>query len=369
MRVKREAGVRVKRRKDIFGVALAGAGAFGGRRAAAVGESARTRLLVVADPEHARAAELADSFAAEATTSWQQAVERDDVDIVVIATPPAIAPEICLCAIHAGKHVLVEKPFGRAAREILPAVKAAEEANVRLKVGYNHRYHRGVAKAHELFRDGALGRPLFLRCTYGHGGRPGYEREWRSHAAISGGGELLDQGVHALDLFRWFAGEFSEATAFLSTSYWPIAPVEDNVFALLRTEDGVVAQLHASWTQWRNTFSFEVAGELGSLGVSGLGRSYGPEKLIYTARASAGGPPQEACFEFGGKDESLSMEWCDFVDAIEECREPMSSGADAWRTLQLAEAVYESARERRIASLGEAWHLAGAAQAAGARNA
>jgi predicted dehydrogenase len=357
------------KRDDMFGVALAGAGAFGKRRAAEVSENPRTQLLVIADPAPARAEELADAFAAEATTSWQEAIERDDVDVVIVATPPAIAPEISLRAMSAGKHVLVEKPFGRTAREILPAVEAARKNNVRLKAGYNHRYHPAVAKAREMFCEGAIGRPLFLRCTYGHGGRPGYEQEWRSKPAISGGGELLDQGVHSLDLFRWFAGEFVEATAFLTTSFWPIAPVEDNVFAMLRNREGVVAQLHASWTQWKNTFSFEVTGELGSLVASGLGRSYGPEKLVWAARPRAGGPPEEKRFDFPGEDKSLSLEWNDFLDSIEAGREPMSSGADAWRTLQLAEALYESAREHRIVRLEETQEPVRAAQAAGARRA
>lgn len=358
-----------KKRKEILGVALVGAGAFGKRRAAAVSESSRSQLRVVGDPAAARAEELADAYAADATSAWLEAVERDDVDVVIVATPPAIAPEICLRAISAGKHVLVEKPFGRTAREILPAVEAAETKNVRLKVGYNHRYHPAIAKAHEMFCDGVVGKPLFLRCTYGHGGRPGYEQEWRSQAAISGGGELIDQGVHVLDLFRWFAGEFAEASAFLATSHWPIAPVEDNVFAMLRTSAGVVAQLHASWTQWKNTFSFEVTGELGSLAVNGLGRSYGPELLVCATRASAGGPPVETRFDFPGEDKSLALEWEDFLDSIEERREPMSSGSDAWRTLRLAEALYESSRERRIAQLAEKPEQILVVQAAGMRHA
>ena len=281
-----------RKQKRIFGVALVGAGAFGNRRAAAVSENPRSRLLVAADPARLRAEDIADAYAADATTNWTEAIERDDVEIVVVATPPAVAPEICIRASSAGKHVLVEKPFGRAALEILPAVEAAKKHYMRLKAGYNHRYHPAIAKAHEMLCDGSIGKPLFLRCTYGHGGRPGYEREWRSHVAISGGGQLLDQGVHALDLFRWFAGEFEEASAFLTTSFWPISPVEDNVFAMLRTRAGIVAQLHASWTQWKNTFSFEVTGELGSLSANGLGRSYGPEQLVWAARAAAGGAPK-----------------------------------------------------------------------------
>jgi predicted dehydrogenase len=349
-------------------VALIGAGAFGARRAAAVATNPRSALVVVADPAAGRACELARSFSAEAVAHWREAVERDGVGAVIVATPTAAAPEISLVALASGKHVLVEKPFGRNADEILPAVKAAAEHHRVLKVGYNHRYHPAVAKAHEIYRGGAIGRLLYLRCSYGHGGRPGYEREWRSRPEVSGGGQLLDQGVHALDLFRWFAGEFADVAAFLATSYWPIAPVEDNAFALLRTRDGAIAQLHASWTQWKNTFAFEITGEQGTVLVTGLGRSYGPERLVWHARSQSGSAPEERCFEFPAEDDSLAREWSDFLDAIETGREPMSSGSDAWRTLRLVDALYESARDRRVVQFEPAPEPVRAALAAGARN-
>jgi predicted dehydrogenase len=302
-----------------------------------------------------------------AVTGWREAIEREDVGAVIVSTPTDVASEIALAALAAGKHVLAEKPLGRTANEIVPAVELAGERRLALKVGYNHRYHPALAKAHALLVEGAIGRPLFLRCVYGHGGRPGYEYEWRSHSEISGGGELLDQGVHALDLFRWFAGEFADAAAFLATSYWPAAPVEDNVFAMLRTREGAVAQLHASWTQWKNTFSFEITGDRGTLIATGLGRSYGPEQLVWQIRSQAGGAPQEKHFDFPANDDSLAVEWNDFLDAIEQRREPMSSGADAWRTLRLVDALYQSARERRVVQLELATEMAAAAQPAGAR--
>lgn len=354
-------------RIDRLGVALIGAGAFGARRATAVAANPRSVPLVVADPAAARAQALADSVGALASTDWREAIERQDVGAVIVSTPTHVAPEISIAALAAGKHVLVEKPFGRTANEVLPVVELVADRRLALKVGYNHRYHPALAKAHELFARGAIGRPLFLRCVYGHGGRPGYEHEWRSRPEISGGGELLDQGVHALDLFRWFAGEFTEAAAFVATSYWPIAPVEDNVFAILRTHERVVAQLHASWTQWKNTFSFEITGDRGALIVTGLGRSYGPERLVWQIRAQSGGAPEEKHLDFPAEDDSLAREWDDFLDSIDNGQEPMSSGADAWRTLRLVDALYESACERRVVQLETATEFVAAAQAAGAR--
>ena len=352
--------------REQLGVLLVGAGAFGARRAKAVLANPRSVLEAVADPVLKRARALAEPAGACPLADWRDALDRKDIDVAIVATSTAVAPEICLAILEAGKHVLVEKPFGRNADEVLPALEAARLHERLLKVGYNHRYHPALAKAHELFRSGAIGRLLHLRCTYGHGGRPGYEQEWRSRPEISGGGELLDQGVHALDLFRWFAGEFSQAAAFIATSCWPIAPVEDNVFAMLRTRESVIAQLHASWTRWKNKFSFEITGEHGSLIAEGLGRSYGPERLILQMRAKAGGAPEETYFEFPAEDDSLVREWDGFLDAIRDVREPMSSGEDAWRTLELVDALYQYARENRIVQLRPAAKPATTAQAAGA---
>lgn len=351
-----------------MGVALIGAGGFGRRRAEAIADCPRSRILTVADPVSARAVELADLVDSGATSNWRQAAAHPEAEIVVVATPPNVAPSVARFALAAGKHVLVEKPCGRAAREIYPVVEAARQNHVLLKAGYNHRYHPAIQMAWQMFSDGVIGKLLHLRCTYGHGGRPGYEREWRTAAQVSGGGELLDQGVHAIDLFRWFAGDFSEAFAFLETSCWPIAPAEDNAFALLRTARGTVAQLHASWTQWKNAFAFEIAGDLGSLAASGLGRSYGLERLVWTARSTGGGAPEQKTFEFPADDESLAREWDDFLAAIDEGREPMSSGADAARTLEHVDALYASAHERRVVRLEELHAPAKAAQVAGARS-
>jgi predicted dehydrogenase len=152
-----------------------------------------------------------------------------------------------------------------------------------LKTVFNHRYHPAVFKAHQLVADGEIRPVYFIRCIYGHGGRPGYEKEWRASRDVCGGGEMLDQGVHVVDLFRWFLGEFEEAFGYKPTCYWPME-VEDNAFALFKTAKGQVAQMHTSWTQWKNRFTFEIFGEAGYLIVEGLGGSYGVETLTIGKR-------------------------------------------------------------------------------------
>src|SRR6185436_16397368 len=133
---------------------------------------------------------------ARAAADWRPVVEAADVDIVIVATPHDALAEITLAAIRAGKHVLVEKPAARSAAELAPVVAEAERLGALVHVGFNHRYHRAFRKARELVDHGALGELMFVRARYGHGGRIGYEKEWRADAAVSGGGELIDQGVH-----------------------------------------------------------------------------------------------------------------------------------------------------------------------------
>ena len=327
-------------------MAVVGLGKFGRKRLASVATDERAGLHVVADSVEERSKAAGEEFACGYTTDWRQVLSDDAVAVVVVSTSTRYLPEISLAAARAGKHVLCEKPFGRSSEEVWPAVEVAERNRLCLKVGYNHRYHPALNKAHQLYREGAIGRLHFMRSVYGHGGRAGYDKEWRAQPEVAGGGQLLDQGVHILDLFRWFAGEFSAVKAFTSTSFWGIAPLEDNVFALLRTDEGCIASLHASWTNWKNTFVFEAFGEKGYLVVGGLGGYYGTERLCVGTRRALGERPDEQVFEFTGPDRSLELEWKDFLDCVEKAQEPQSSGKDAWRTLKTAEAIYRTARDQ-----------------------
>src|SRR5690242_7981311 len=135
-------------------------------------------------------------------------MSHPDVDIVLVSAPHDMLAPISGAAAAAGKHVLVEKPGARHATELDPVCTAAAKTGALVRVGFNHRYHRAFRKAREIFEEGALGEMMFIRGRYGHGGRPGYDREWRAVREISGGGELIDQGAHLIDLSRWFLGEF-----------------------------------------------------------------------------------------------------------------------------------------------------------------
>src|SRR5262249_14743006 len=174
----------------------------------------------------------------------------------------------------------VEKPAARNAAELAPVIEAARKTGKVVKVGFNHRFHPAFKSARKLVDDGAVGPLTHVRARYGHGGRLGYDREWRADPAIAGGGELLGQGVHPIDLTRWFLGDVSEVRGEVATFFWDM-PVEDNGFLCLKHAPGRIAWLHASCTEWKNLFCFEVFGKTGKLQIDGLGGSYGVERLSY----------------------------------------------------------------------------------------
>lgn len=217
---------------------------------------------------------------------------------------------------------------------------AAEKKGVKVHVGFNHRYHRSLRKAKEIFDSGALGELMFIRARYGHGGRIGYDKEWRAKPELSGGGELIDQGPHLIDLSRWFLGEFTEVQGFAHTYYWDM-PVDDNGFMLLKTEKKQTAFLHASCTEWKNLFSMEIYGRDGKLDLSGLGGSYGLEKLTWYKMLPEMGPPETTSWEYPMGDDSWAVEMAEFYDDIRLNRAPAAGLGDAYAALKIIEKIYK----------------------------
>ena len=321
-------------------VALVGCGLIGRKRAQALGPA---RLVACADLDRARADALAATVhGATASDDWRATVARPDVDLVVVSTVNNALAPVTLAAIAAGKHVLVEKPAALTAGELDTVIDAANAAGVCVRVGFNHRYHPALRKARELFDAGALGPMMFVRARYGHGGRPGYEKEWRADPAVAGGGELIDQGVHVIDLARWFLGDFTRVDGFAHTYFWPM-PVDDNAFLLLRTAGGQAASLHVSCTEWKNLFSFEIYGAHAKLHVEGLGGSYGVERLSVYRMTPEMGPPETTIWEYPGADRSWDVEFAEFLDDIRLKREPSAGLADARAALRIVETIYRAA--------------------------
>lgn len=320
-----------------IGVAIVGCGQVGQKRAQAL---AGASLVACADlrPELARAlAQL--SPGAKWGTDWPSLLSLPEVDVVVVATTNDMLATVSRAALEAGKHVMIEKPAARSVSEIDSILEIAATSQRLVRVGFNHRYHPALRKARELVDAGTLGSLMFVRGRYGHGGRPGYENEWRANPAISGGGELIDQGVHLIDLSRWFLGEFTAVTGIATTYFWQM-PVDDNAFLLLRTRCEKTAMLHVSCTEWKNLFSLEIYGQRGKLHAEGLGGSYGTERLAFYRMVPAMGPPETTIWEYPQADDSWRLEFSDFMDDIRLNRPPSAGLIDARAALAVVEQVY-----------------------------
>jgi predicted dehydrogenase len=320
----------------IPGVAILGCGLIGQKRSKTL---AGAKLVVCADVDEMRAKALAASSpGSDATADWLTAVGRADVDIVLVATTNDALVNTSLAAVQAGKHVLVEKPAARNVAELDVLIAAAQQHEVQVRVGFNHRYHPALLKARELVNAGQLGELMFVRARYGHGGRQGYAREWRADPVLSGGGELIDQGVHIIDLARWFLGDFVDIQGFAHTYFWDM-PVDDNGFMLLKTAGKQTAFLHASCTEWKNIFSFEIFGREGKLHIEGLGGSYGVESLSFYKMLPEMGPPETTIWEYPRGDNSWTLEFAEFLADVHLNRKPSASLNDARAALLIIEKI------------------------------
>jgi len=317
-----------------------GCGLIGRKRAVALGKMPGAILRYACDTDLVRAAEVAKlAPGCRAVADFKEALADPGVNAVIVSTPNAALTPVALTAVQAGKHVLIEKPGALNAGQLRALRAEAEKKNVRVGVSYNHRYHPGPRKARELIDAGDLGPLMFLRGRYGHGGRKGYDREWRADPKLSGGGELIDQGVHLIDLAGWFLGEFATIDGHAATCYWDMK-VDDNAFLSLRTAAGQTAWLHASCTEWKNLFSLEIYGRNAKIAIDGLGGSYGVEKLVFYRMLPQMGPPETTVWEYPGGDESWKLELEAFVEAIRLGREPTPGLREGIRTLEIVEEIY-----------------------------
>ena len=320
-----------------FGVGIVGCGLIGRKRANALGVGGR--LVACMDLDSSKAEKFALDHGCEFLSNWKELISRKDVELVIVSTLHDSLAEITQAAIIAGKHVLVEKPAARKAEELEPLLELKRQHEVKVRVGFNHRYHRSLRKAKELFDSKVLGEMMFIRGRYGHGGRVGYDREWRSKPDLSGGGELIDQGPHMIDLSRMFLGDFVEYQGYAHTYFWDM-PVDDNGFMLLKTAKHQTAFLHVSCTEWKNLFSMEIYGKKGKIELFGLGESYGTEKIIWYKMLPEMGPPETICWEFPMGDDSWEFEMNEFYKDILLDREPEAGLADAVAALKIIEKIY-----------------------------
>jgi len=244
---------------------LIGCGEIGQLRAAALKQCAPARLVAVTDIDHTSAQTVAAQSGSRVEDDWRTMVRRDDLDAVIVSTPPSLHAEISIEASNRGKHVLCEKPLGRTPAECRSMVKVARENNRFLATGFNYRFYPSIEKAKALMDAGVIGALDHVRAYSGYSAAD-HNHDWVHDAEIMGGGALRDNGIHLIDLTCYFLGEVAEVKGFASDSVWGFKGCEDNGFALLRSTAGKVATLQASWTEWqRYRFRIEIYGTHGCI--------------------------------------------------------------------------------------------------------
>lgn len=296
-------------------VGIAGCGLIGHKRAQAM--RPQDELVGATDPIAQRASDLVTAHGGRVCADIDQLLALQPDVVVVATTHDQLAP-LAEQALAAGVHVLVEKPAGLGTEQVDRLAAAAAAADRRVKVGFNHRFHPALSALAVAVHSGAHGDLMHLRARYGHGGRIGYDREWRAQPERSGGGELIDQGMHLLDLTHWLAGPLPLHSALLRTHFWD-TPVEDNAALILGEADdrsAPWAMLHVTWTEWKNMFSIEVYCRTAKLQVDGLVGSYGPQRLRIYRMSPELGPPELEERAYRDEDVSWSAEWAHFAAAI-----------------------------------------------------
>jgi predicted dehydrogenase len=330
-------------------VAIVGCGLVGLKRAAALSND--DQLLACQDVDRQAGERLAQRFGCDSCETLEELLSLSP-DVVVVATTHDQLAGVAQLALSAGAHVLVEKPAGISVAQVDALIESARASARLVKVGFNHRFYPGIARAAQEVHSGRHGELMYLRARYGHGGRIGYEREWRAAPERSGGGELVDQGMHLLDLSHWLAGPLPLRSALLRTHYWE-TPVEDNAVLILgqaQSRTAPWALLHVSWTEWKNLFSLEIYCRTAKIQVDGLVRSYGAQRLTVYRMGPELGPPDAEEVAYPDEDRSWEREWASFARAIDAGDERLLSGdlRDARYVWEQIEAAYASGPYARM---------------------
>ena len=273
-----------------------------------------------------------------------------DIDAIIISSYVSVAADYVIRALKAGKHVFCEKPPAMNSDEILRVIRAEKTSGKVLKYGFNHRFHYSVMEAKKIINSNALGKLLWMRGVYGKAGSIDFHDNWRNYKNYSGGGILLDQGIHMLDLFRYFTtDEFECLSSHLTTSFWDIE-CEDNAFLTLKSQNNIVATLHSSATQWKHKFLLEMTFENGYINLDGIlspSRSYTPETMTLGMRefedvTFAMGKPKETktYYEY---DDSWNHELKEFIDAINKVSNlEHGTSNDAFEIMKLIDSIYQN---------------------------
>ena len=329
-----------------YKVGIIGSGLQANRRAESIQSNQYCVVNTIAGIDKDTLSKLAKKCYAKEENDWQNIILNNEIDIVLICTPPHLHFEIASLALENNKHVLCEKPLTMSSKDAIKLHNISLKTNSKIMCGFNHRHHPAVIEAYKVVKQGKIGTPITGRAVYGICGREGCENEWRSDPKCVSGGQLMEQGIHIADLFRWFMGDFESVSADVSTQVFPIFPLEDTAVMLLHGSNGKTATIHSSITQWRNKFRFELYGTQGYVEITGLGGSYDLEQLVIGKREPES-PFSEKIVDYRGSDKSWVNEWNYFIDVIENNEEfEMGNTLDAAIANYFVERAYEASSSK-----------------------
>ncbi|TGK14645.1 Gfo/Idh/MocA family protein [Leptospira stimsonii] len=326
-------------------VGIAGFGVVGKRRKEYIDRHPNLEVVAVCDKSFGK-----DGILENHIRYYQNYKDllKEELDALIVCLTNDIAAEVTIAGLEAGLHVFCEKPPGRNVEDIVRVIEHEKKyPSLKLMYGFNHRYHDSIQEALKILRSGELGKVINLRGLYGKSKLITFNQpDWRTKREVAGGGVLLDQGIHIVDLMRLFAGEFEDIHSFISNGHWKY-DVEDNAYAIMRTKDGIVGMLNSSATQWRHRFHLDINLEKGSLILGGIlsgTKSYGAETLtiVYADPDNDGGDPKEQTIRYN-KDPSWNEEIIAFADCILNDK-PVQFGtsSDALQTMKLVFKIYYS---------------------------
>lgn len=330
-----------------YKVGIAGYGVVGKKRHTAIKKISDFEVVSLSDKNFKDKTKLSEF---KCYSDFRDLIDFEEIDVIFISLPNNFAAEATLRALKKGIHVFCEKPPAKSLNELLPIKNQIKDSNLKLMYGFNHRFHLSVSKAKKIIDDEMLGKVINLKGTYGKSKMITFNQtDWRTEREKSGGGILLDQGIHMLDLMNYFEGGFNKVFSIIKNSFWNF-DVEDNAFILMENDNGIVAQLHSSATQWRHTFNLEITLEKGSLILEGIltgSKSYGNEtlKIIFSDPDGDKGKPEEKILSFD-EDLSWDLEVLCFTDAIRNSANIVNGSIDqAIEIMDLIERIYKSDKD------------------------
>ena len=327
---------------DELTVGVIGCGLIGLKRAYALNKK---QILGCYDIDKNKSQYFSKKFLCKSYENENELIHDKRIKVLFICTFHDSLKKLLLKGISSKKYILVEKPAAKNFSQISDVLKRLKKnSKIKIHVGYNHRFHPSVILAKKLIKSNSIGSILYIRARYGHGARLNYEKEWRMDRKISGGGELIDQGSHLIDLSRLFLGEFVSVKSSLRKYFWKSdGKVDDNAFLILSTKKNKIAFLHCSCTEWKNKFSFEIFGEKGKIEINGLGKSYGTENLTLYKMKKKMGIPNIKNWKFSNKkDMSWKSEINDFFLKIIQDKPIESNINNASKNLKIIDKCYKS---------------------------